>query len=255
MKNWKLYPLVAIAIIGCAIQAQAQERIEASIDADIVSHYWWRGIDKGHVSIQPEASLSWQGLKLSVDGNTGFDSDDAHEINLKLQYSKFGFNIGAIDYWTSGIDANNRYFYYNEKKGGHQFEGNIGYTCDYFSLQAYTVVWGGDYKINGDKAYSTFVELSIPFKLGGIDWDLRGGITPFESAGYQTEKPATDGWPAGGYQNNYYYADGFSCVMASLRATKSLDLGFTEIPLFAEFHSNPYMRRADLIFGITIKPL
>jgi hypothetical protein len=42
--------------------------------------------------------------------------------------------------------------------------------------------------------------------------------------------------------------------MASLRATKNLDLGFTEIPVFAEFHTNPYMRKADLLLGITINP-
>ena len=56
------------------------------------------------------------------------------------------------------------------------------------------------------------------------------------------------------YQQYYYYGGGLSCVMASLRATKNLDLGFTEIPVFAEFHTNPYMRKADLLLGITINP-
>ena len=46
--------------------------------------------------------------------------------------------------------------------------------------------WGNDHKINGDRAYSTYVELSVPFRAGGLDWDVRAGITPMESAGYTT---------------------------------------------------------------------
>lgn len=258
IKNYKRIALVAAVfqLSCCFFQANAQKRVEAKVNADIVSHWWWRGMDMSGVSIQPGATIGWQGFKFSVFGSTGFESNDRREIDLGLQYSFYGINIGVTDYWNNTVDPDHRYFYYNEKKGGHLYEANLGYACKYFSLQAYTIFWGNDHKISGDKAYSTYIELGIPFVLGGVDWDLKAGISPFESAGYQTETEMVDGLGSTykKYQQYYYYGGGLSCVMASLRATKNLDLGFTEIPVFAEFHTNPYMRKADLLLGITINP-
>ena len=45
------------------------------------------------------------------------------------------------------------------------------------------MVYGNDYKIDGSRAFSTYIELSVPFRAGGLDWDVRAGITPMESAG------------------------------------------------------------------------
>ena len=237
-------------------ETHAQKRVEGHVKADLVSHYWWRGMDLGGVSIQPAASIGWQGFKLGVDGSTGIESTDRREIHLSLGYNFSGVNIGVIDHWNNSVDPDHRYFYYNEKKSGHLYEANLGYTCKYFSLQGYTIFWGNDYKISGDQAYSTYIELDIPFMLGGVYWDIKAGISPFERAGYQTETETEAGldYTYKTYHQYYYYGGGFSCVMASLRATKNLDLGFTEIPVFAEFHTNPYMRKADLLLGITINP-
>lgn len=249
--------IVAVAALSPLTQAHAQEetsnKVDAYIAADVVSHYVWRGQDKGGISIQPEASISWKGLKLNLEGNAGLEASEDKELDVTLSYEKFGFNIGVIDYWVSGIDKNDRYFHY-DKKGAHQFEANIGYTCQYGSLQLYTIFWGNDFKISGERAYSSYAQLDIPFKLGGLDWNIGVGGTFYESAGQLdviSEGTTTESTKR---MKNYYYADGPTCVMASVRATKTLDLGVMHLPVFAEVNANPYLQTAHMLFGVTISP-
>lgn len=255
MRMWKKMAVAAMAAVAAQMPANAQgdgNRVESYVD--VVSHYMWRGQDRGGVSIQPEAYVSWQGLTLKMDGSTGLESNDVKRVNMTLGYELGGFNIGVIDRWTSGVDENNRYFFY-EKKGAHQLEANIGYSWKYGSLQAYTTFWGNDFLISGRQAYSTYVELSIPFRVGGVDWKISAGGTPFESAGY-LEVLENQG-PKGNETHkisHYYYADGPTCVMASLRATKTIDLGGAHIPVFAELHTNPYLQKATFLCGLTIAP-
>ena len=244
---------MAIIVLTAPTVAGAQRRVEGSVSADIISHYMWRGQDRGGFSVQPAMSLGWQGVSLSAFGSTGFSADDVQEIDITLGYERWGINIGVTDYWETGIDEKNRYLFFKEDECAHQLEGNIGYTCKYFSLQAYTVFWGRDSKWNGDRAYSTYAELSVPFSLGGVDWQLRGGFTPFESAGERVPR-IVDGQYTGKYDFNYYYAEGFACVEAALRATKTLDIGFSKMPVFAEFNVNPYLQTAQMVFGVTIQP-
>lgn len=236
--------------------ALAQKDFEGTVKADFVSRYIWRGMDKGDFAVQPEAELKWRGLSLGMNGSVGLDKNDAKEINLTLGYERWGFNIGVTDYWTADIDSENRYFYYDEKNGGHVFEGNLGYTCKYFSLQAYCMFYGNDFKIDGKHAYSTYAELTVPFSLGGVDWEVRAGATPFESSGHMITK--TVYLPLLGNRETqvpeYDYADKFSCTEAALRATKDVRLGGFAIPVYAELNTNPYLKKAALLFGFTIKP-
>lgn len=243
--------LAAIAVMAMPTAGVAQEKVECSVSADIISHYIWRGQDLGNFSVQPTANVSWQGLSLGFFGSTGFSPDDTKEIDVTLGVQRWGVNIGVTDYWISGVEKNDRYLYFDEMKGAHKLEANLGYSCKYFSLQAYTFFWGKDLKINGEKAYSTFVELTVPFSLGGVDWQLRGGMTPFESAGY-TEPMGTEGVAATMVKANYDYAEGPACVEAALRATKMVDVGFSKLPIFAEFNVNPYLQTTNVIFGLTL---
>ena len=245
--------ILACALLAMPSVAGAQKRVEGSVSADIVTQYIWRGQDLGGFSFQPTASLSWQGLSLNVFGSTGLDKKDPREIDLTLGFQRWGVNIGVTDYWMSGVEKDNRYLYFDEFEGAHKLEANIGYTCKYFSLQAYTFFWGNDVKINGERAYSTYIELTVPFKLGGVDWQVRGGMTPFESAGW-TEPKGDDGIAAMLTNSYYDYAEGVACLEASVRATKTMDIGFSKLPVFAELNVNPYLQTANVIFGVTVNP-
>ena len=262
MKKIYLLALIATTLVSAPSAAQEtsdettdEKELTAYVEAGLVSHYMWRGINMAGVSLQPEAGIAWRGLSLTLEGSTGFEKSDLKEIDINLQYERWGFNIGVTDYWTSGTDPDDRYFYYHKDKGPHQFEANLGYTCKWGSLQAYTIFWGIDNKINGNRAYSTFIELSVPFRLVGLDCDARVGITPMESAGTRTLTVLKDalGNSYNYYQNDYLYGEGFTCNMVSLRATKTLEYKHVKIPIYAEFHANPYLQKAQLLAGVAVR--
>ncbi len=239
-------------------QFRPDNRIEAYVSGSLVSQYMWRGIDMAGPSLQPEVNIAWRGLSLDIASSIPFDKEDIKDIDVTLSYTLAGFNIGVIDYWTSGVDPRERYFYYSDKADcPHQLEANIGYSCKYFSLQAYTMVYGNDYKIDGKRAYSTFIELGVPFRLGGLDWDLRAGITPMESAGttYQEQVITETGKTKTYTRGDWVYGESFTCNMASLRATKQLEFKHFQMPIFVELHTNPYLQRANLVLGISFNSL
>lgn len=244
-------------------------QIEGSVGLDMVSHYMWRGTDKGNVTILPYGQISWNGAFLKLHGATGLDKDDATEINISLGYKYkftdwFAVNIGATDYWTSGKDyeGRNLYFEWDPVKNGHQLEANLGFDFGYFILQGYTMVWGNDFKYehledvenrtNGKRAWSTFIELRVPFYMGGIDWDVCAGVTPFESA--YIVSPLTSINTLNLVHKEPFYSDKASLIMASVRATKRLELGDVKVPIFAELHTNPYMKRANFLIGFSVQP-
>lgn len=256
--------IVAAALLFAATPTKAQENIESTVGLDLVSHYMWRGTDKGGITIIPAAKVEWMGASLQLQGTTGIDKDDPREINLSLGYKYKFLNAGLTDYWTSGKDyeGHNLYFEWDPVKNGHQLEANIGVDLGYFSLQAYTMIWGNDFqyktlldvqnRTNGKRAYSTFIEVRVPFYLGGIDWDVCAGMTPFEGAYVVT--PITEINSITLVKKDEFYSDKASCIMASVRATKRLEFGDVKVPIFAELHTNPYMKTANFLVGVSVQP-
>ena len=235
------------------LSSVAQDKVKTDFQVDLVSNHIWRGSDMGNVSVQPSAGISWKGLYANLWGSTGFSDSDRDRIDFSIGYkAPFGVNIGAASRWKSGVDYLDRYLYFKDKQTAHTFEGNIGYTCKWFSLQAYTMFWGNDYKLNGDRAYSTYIEASVPFHYQGINFLASVGGTPMESAGWITyiETPHI----LFDNMNDYLYADGPSVVSVSLRATKSYHSGRLEIPVFMEGFVNPHTRKAGIVAGVTLRP-
>ena len=232
----KIFFMAMLCAIG--MSAAAQDEIETTMGADVVSNYVWRGQDLGSVSLQPMLGVGWRGLSLAAWGNVGLsDPDDTKEIDLTLGYTLGGLNIGITDYWVSkdGLDPQGRYFKYDAHGTNHVFEANIGYDFGFASLQWFTNFSGNDYKDDGKRAYSSYVEASVPFKLATVDWTATAGAVP----------AATD----------YYGTTGFAVTNLSLKATK--DIKVTDafsIPVFAQFVGNPCSQKAYLVFGLTLQP-
>lgn len=219
------------------VSAFAQEKVEASISSDLVSQYIWRGQDLGNVSIQPSASVAYKGLSLGAWGNVGIDQTNTKEFDITAAYATNGFNIGITDYWfNAGQDANKRYFLYDAHKTNHVFEGNIGYNFGLAAIQWYSNFAGNDgIKSDGKRAYSSYCEISAPFKLGGLDWNAAVGASPWESTSYGNT--------------------GFAIVNASVKATKPVVISPTfSIPVFAQIAANPCSQKAYFVVGFTIHP-
>ena len=236
--------IVALLLTGIVPSAmKAQNKVEASVGADLVSGYIWRGQDLGGVSIQPSLGISYKGFSLGVWGSAGFESSDTKEFDLTLGYSINGFSVSITDYWfntqvPSGVDdegetiySTNKYFKYGAHSTAHVFEAQIGYDFGPLALSWNTYFAGDDYtKENGDRAYSTYVGISAPFKLGGLDWSAEVGLTPWEGA----------------------YANKFNVTNLTLKAEK--EIKFTNsfsLPTFAQVTFNPHTQGAYFVFGVS----
>ena len=230
--------IITAILFTAAVTARAQDTLETSIGTDLVSQYVWRGQDLGGVSVQPTLGIGYKGLSLSAWGSAGLSNPaDTREFDLTLAYTVGGFNIGVTDYWfNAGLDPLNRYFAYAADCTNHVFEANVGYDFGFASLQWYTNFAGNDGLTPDEKrAYSSYVEVNVPFVLGGVDWTATAGAVPF----------ATD----------FYGVEGFGVVNVALTASK--DIRITDsfsIPVFAQVAANPYSKNAFFVFGITLQP-
>ena len=134
----------------------AQDKVEASVGADLVSGYIWRGQDLGGVSVQPSLEISYKGFSLGAWGSVGFESTDTKEFDLTLGYSIGGFSVSVTDYWfntqvETGIDddgetifATNKYFKYGAHSTAHVFEAQVGYDFGPLAVNWYTNFAGAD---------------------------------------------------------------------------------------------------------------
>lgn len=234
-KSFKMAALL-LGTVMAAQTAKAQEGIETSVGADIVSGYVWRGQDLGNVSIQPSLELSYNGLSLSAWGSVGISNlaggeEQTKELDFTLGYTLGGFNFGITDYWFSGA---NKYLKYGAHETSHVFEVNLGYDFGVAAVNWFTNFAGDDYKADGKRAYSSYCELSAPFKLGGLDFTASIGATPFKSSG------------------TYGYVDDFSVVDISVGAVKEIKVTDTfSIPAFAKVTLNPKTESSYFVFGIS----
>jgi len=224
--------------LAVSLATLAQEKVETTICGDVVSSYIWRGQDLGNVSLQPTLGIGYKGLSLTAWGSVGLsDPSDTKEFDMTLGYTIGGFNIGITDYWfNNGLDPENRYFKYDAHGTNHVFEANVGYDFGPASLQWFTNFAGNDgVNKDGKRAYSSYVELTVPFKLANVDWTATAGAVPF----------CTD----------FYGTDGFAVTNLALKATKDIQVTETfSVPVFGQVVANPCSQKAYLVIGFTLQP-
>jgi hypothetical protein len=228
--------IIAAVLLSVAtpLTIEAQDKFEASVGVDLVSNYIWRGTDCGGVSIQPSASIAYKGLSLTAWGSVGFDSNDTKEVDFTLSYSTGGFSLSVTDYWFYPADADAQvgYFKYGATHTQHLYEGSIGYDFGVLALSWNTNFAGNDArKANGKRAYSTYIGISAPFKLGGLDWSAEVGGTPWEGA----------------------YANKLNLTNLTLKAEKAIELTDKfALPVFGQVTFNPHTQGAYFVFGISL---
>lgn len=234
----RLFKAIAlVATMAMPLMASAQDEVEATVGADVVSNYIWRGQDLGGAAIQPSVGLSYKGVSLSAWGSYGImDRHDTKEIDLTLAYTTGGLTIGLTDYFcVGGVDnCPAKYFLYDAHETAHVFEANLGYDFGKFSINWFTNIAGADgVNKDGDRAYSSYVELAAPFKLGGLDWEAQVGAVPF----------ATD-----------FYADanGFAVTNITVKTSKEINITPTfSVPLFGALTANPSTQSMYFTAGVS----
>lgn len=234
---FKVIKIVSLGIgLGLTSNVMAQDKVEASVGADLVSNYIWRGQDLGGVSIQPSINLGYKGLSLEAWGSVGFSKKDAKELDLTLGYSLGGLSLSVTDYWyTNPDESSNRYFEYGAQSTNHVFEAQIGYDFEVVAVNWYTNFAGADgVRSNGKRAYSSYLSVAAPFKLGGLDWSAEIGAVPWGTDYYN------------GFTNRFAISD------ISLSAKKEIKITDAfSIPVFAQATVNPRTEGAYFTFGMS----
>ena len=224
--------------VAMSMNAFAQDEVETNISADVVSSYIWRGQDLGSTALQPTLGIGYKSLSLTAWGSYGLtDPSDTKEFDLTLGYSIGRLNVGITDYWfNSGLDPEKCYFKYNAHSTNHVFEANIGYDFGPASVQWFTNFSGNDgVNKDGKRAYSSYVEAIVPFKLATVNWAATIGAVPF----------ATD----------FYGTTGFAVTNVSLRADKEIKVTDSfSVPVFGQVVANPCSQKAYMVFGFTLQP-
>lgn len=222
--------------MGMTLTAEAQNKIEAQLGADIVSNYIWRGQKLGDAAIQPALSLSYQGLTLSALGSIPImSSGDTKEFDLSIGYQTGAFNVGLTDYWFDTADAQPRYFHYGAHSTAHVWEATIGYDFGPVRADWYTNIGGADGATSdGKRAYSSYMQLTAPFNLGGLQWTACAGAAPYATSFYSR-------------------ANGFAVTNVALRAQKSITVSSTfSVPAFGQLVWNPSDEKAWMVFGVSL---
>jgi hypothetical protein len=225
--------IIAMGLVASAT-ALAQDKLEATIAADFVSQYIWRGLDCGNVSVQPTLGVAYKGFSLSAWGSVGFKSEDTKEFDLTASYTTGGLTVAVTDYWFD--DPEPRYFYYNAHSTSHVFEASVAYDFGLLSAAWYTNFAGNDGLNKSQKrAYSSYAEVNVPFRLATCQWTGTVGAVP--------------------YATSYYDTSGFAVTNIALKASKDIKITDTfSVPLFAQVIANPSSQKAYFVVGFTLQP-
>ena len=229
----KKHLLCLLAMIA-PMMMSAQDEVETTIGADIVSQYIWRGQELGDVSLQPTLGIAYKGLSLTAWGSVGLSNkDNTKEFDLTAAYTTSGFHIGVTDYWFN--TPNERYFAYSAHETSHVFEANVGYDFGIASLNWYTNFAGNDgVNKDGKRAYSSYFEANVPFKLAACEWTATIGAVPYATSFYGD-------------------ANGFAVTNIGIKATKDIKVNdHFSIPIFAGITANPSTEKTFFIFGVSL---
>lgn len=222
--------IIALSVVGLTTAgAQDREKVEATAGIDLVAQYIWRGQDLGNVGMQPTLGVGYKGLSLSAWGHVGISNwADTKELDFTLDYTYGGFSVGITDYWFS----QGNYFQYRNGKTTHIWEAFVGYDFDFLAVKWYTNFSGNDgLNKSGKRAYSSYLELSVPFRLTTLDWQASLGMVP---------------WRTTLYGNTH-----FAVTSISLTATKNFLLKEKyRLPVHVGLATNPDSKKFYLLAGV-----
>lgn len=240
MKQKLTFAVLACLGAALSIPARAAEPDSPSVTldfgADVVSSYIWRGQELGGFSVQPYATLSltkanlsfgvWASAELFEHAN----ACNMTEFDLVLAWNPVeALTIGLTDYYLAG----NSYFssWRWNSSASHNLEAQVAYDFGCLSVSLNTCLTGFDHDADGDRCYSTYAEVSAPFKLGGVECAATVGACLMEDH----------------FTNVAVPNDKLSVCNLSLSASKEI----FHLPLSGQVIFNPQTDNAYFVVGLS----
>lgn len=230
LRTTKLLTAISLLfILSASIKVCAQEFF---INADFVSSSIWRGMKCRDASVEPTLGFTVGGFTAYAWGSTEFKSN-SNEIDIYLEYEYKGLKAGVADYFSQDGEQP-RFFDYNCHSTFHTFEFYAGYTFSEkfpLSIMWNTIFAGNDFKENGKRAYSTYIEAAYPFTVKGVDLKAEVGFTPWEGD----------------------YSDKFNVTNIGFSASKAIKITDAfSLPVFAKLIANPFEEKLYFVFGVSL---
>lgn len=162
----------------------------ASIGADIVSRYIWRGTDFGEsMAVQPALTLGFGGLEMGAWGSYSISASGAgaNENDLWASYTVSTSNGASFSF---GITD-----YYFPAPGGHGFFVTDAHTLELSASvtgpESFPVSFLAGKMVRNDDDKSLYLEASVPVSsFQDVDLSLTAGMVAGESEFYGTEGTA-----------------------------------------------------------------
>ena len=235
----KVFVVVAIICAGFghspSFAEEPEPSVTLSVGADVVSSYLWRGQECGGFSVQPSATVTFNKAGISIGAwasaelfEKGGDALNMTEFDLSLTWNPIeALTVGVTDYYfhTDGYFGSWNF----SSCSSHTLEANLAYDFGPLALAWNTVVAGYDVGPNDDRAYSTYVEVSAPWKLGGIDGSAAVGASLWDDSFTQVD------------------TDGFKVCNVTLTANKEL---FSP-PFYGQVVYNPASDKIYFAVGVS----
>ena len=213
-KNLKKWVLLLMAAITLPVTSMAQDKVEFSAGVDVVSAYLWRGQKLGNANLQTTVAVAYKGFSFTAWSPLVFDGNDGDEVDLTLAYENKNFSASITDYWLSEIGDE------------HTLEAQVGYDFGFLAVNWYTNLY------DAEKEYASYISLTAPFSLIGLDWEAEVGATPWGT--------------------EYYGTDKFSVCDLSLGASKEINIGDSfSTTLYAKGTYNPTIKKFYGAVGIS----
>lgn len=240
MKKVSKISVIALSMmsLGNVVMADEPSGVKLEVGADLVSSYIWRGQDCAGFSLQPAATLTWQKTGISLGAwasvelmGNGDDWANMTEFDWALAWNEGGLTLGLTDYNFCSV----KYFsgWKWNANATHFLEANLAYDFGPVALAWNTLLTGPDHHINDEgeceRNYSTYVEVSAPWKLGDVEGSAAIGASLWD-----------DAFTAAGNES-------FNVCNLSLTATKEL----FSLPFSASVIANPQQDKVFFVVGVS----
>lgn len=231
--------VVIFALFTCLLSVNAQRtlynnKLQTTLDLSLVSSYQWRGQELSGLSSQVGVNIATKGIVAGIWSSLPLQKNSLYtsEVDLSVGYRWKNFYAGVTDrIWAVNTSLSDiDYYDFSAHTTPHSIEATIGYHLPRLTFEWNTVFAGADYhkfsyaSSSAKRAYSTYISLTSPFKLGNIQMLADVGISP---------------WKTALYGNN-----SFAVVNVGLQA-------FTR-NLFAKIGTNPRQQSVFVVAGIKL---
>lgn len=241
MNRKSRFLLLVSFLLMFGISTFAQNKVEVSAGADMVSRYIWRGIDFGKSpAIQPSLAIGYSGFEVGFWGSytlneTASGSDEIDTwISYTLNTDALSLTALVTDYYfpNAGIKWGN-YNNYDDPDGAGAHTLEAGVTLGFGKCPATISAY---YNFYNDAGNNTYFQIDYPFSVQEVSMNLFCGAT------------------AGSEDNpGYYGSDTFNLINIGLQASREIKISDEfKLPVFVSYIINPRVEVSHIVFGFSL---